>query len=237
MKEKIILDTQIIIWLENDFDKISNSTLEIILSSDLVISKVSIWEIAIKTKLGKLTIQKDLNSFIEDFTKEYSVHILDIKLPSIYHTQKMPFHHKDPFDRLIVFMEVFQILANSTEYELLNTIDFKYNFQKKDELRLKKVLNFIEKNFQNNIEFKTMADLANMTVPAFSAYFKKTMSVTFTDFLNEYRINQACNLLLQGKSVNETSFDCGFNSVTYFVKAFKKLKGYSPLAFQKKMAS
>jgi PIN domain nuclease of toxin-antitoxin system len=123
MKEEILLDTQIIIWLENDFDKISNSTLEIILTSDLVISKVSIWEIAIKTKLGKLTIQKDLNRFIEDFTKDYSVHILDIKLPSIYHTQKMPFHHKDPFDRLIAVQAItenLQLLSSDSIFDLYN---------------------------------------------------------------------------------------------------------------------
>ncbi len=139
-----------------------------------------------------------------------------------------------PFERLILLFDVFQILSKSTEFELLNVNGIRYNFHKKDELRLKNILNFVEQNYQKPIEFKQIADLANMTIPAFSAYFKKTMSITFTDFLNEFRINQACNALLAGKSVTDASFESGFNNVTYFIKVFKSIKGDSPLVYQKK---
>ncbi len=142
---------------------------------------------------------------------------------------------ENPFARLMLLFEVFQILAQSTEYELLNAIGLKYNFQKKDELRIKKILNYVDENYQKNIDFSHIADLAHMTIPAFSSYFKKTMSITFTDFLNEFRVNQACNALLLGKSVADASFDCGFNNVTYFIKVFKKIKGDSPLVYQKKL--
>ena len=140
-----------------------------------------------------------------------------------------------PFERLILLLEVFQILAKSTEFELLNVTGIRYNFQKKDERRLKNILDFVEQNYQKPIEFKQIANLANMTIPAFSAYFKKTMSITFTDFLNEFRINQACNALLVGKSVTDASFESGFNNVTYFIKVFKAIKGDSPLVYQKKL--
>lgn len=141
----------------------------------------------------------------------------------------------NPFERLILLFEVFQILSKSTEFELLNVNGIRYNFHKKDELRLKNILDFVEQNYQKSIEFKQIADLANMTIPAFSAYFKKTMSITFTDFLNEFRINQACNALLAGKSVTDASFESGFNNVTYFIKVFKSIKGDSPLVYQKKL--
>lgn len=141
----------------------------------------------------------------------------------------------EPFIRLLLFFEVFKTLSQSTEYVLLNGIGIKYNFQKKDEIRIKKILNYVENNYQKNIEFSEIADLANMTIPAFSAYFKKTMSINFTDFLNEFRINQACNVLLSGKSVADASFETGFNNVTYFIKVFKAIKGDSPLVYQKKL--
>ncbi|MES2796080.1 MAG: AraC family transcriptional regulator [Bacteroidota bacterium] len=143
--------------------------------------------------------------------------------------------NSEPFDRLLLFFKVFKLLAQSTEYELLNAVGIKYNFQKKDEIRIKKIIDYVEENFQKNIEFSEIADLANMTIPAFSAYFKKTMSVNFTDFLNEFRVNQACNALLAGKSVADTSFETGFNNVTYFIKVFKAIKGDSPLVYQKKL--
>jgi AraC-like DNA-binding protein/mannose-6-phosphate isomerase-like protein (cupin superfamily) len=137
------------------------------------------------------------------------------------------------FERLICLLEVFNLLANSNDYELLNAVGKRYNFQKKDELRLSKILNFVEKNYENVISIKEVAAIANLTVPAFSAYFKKTMSVTFTDFVNEYRINQACGLLVSGKSVADVCFECGFNNISYFSRLFKALKGKSPSAFQK----
>ena len=143
--------------------------------------------------------------------------------------------YSNPFERLILLFEVFQILSKSNEFELLNVNGIRYNFHKKDELRLKYILDFVEQNYQKSIEFKQIADLANMTIPAFSAYFKKTMSITFTDFINEFRINQACNALLAGKSVTDASFESGFNNVTYFIKVFKAIKGDSPLVYQKKL--
>ena len=141
----------------------------------------------------------------------------------------------EPFPRLILFFEVFNILAKSNEYLLLNEADIKYNFQKKDEIRIKKVIEFVNKNYQKNIEFSVVAELANMTIPSFSAYFKKIMSVNFTEFLNEFRVNQACKALFAGKSVTDASFESGFNNVTYFIKVFKAVKGDSPLVYQKKI--
>ena len=143
--------------------------------------------------------------------------------------------NSDPFQKLMYFFELLKLLSKSTEYELLNATGIKYNFQKKDENRIKKVINFVEENYQKSIDFNEVADLANMTIPAFSAYFKKTMSINFTDFLNEFRINQACNALLAGKSVADASFEAGFNNVTYFIKVFKTIKGDSPLVYQKKL--
>lgn len=141
----------------------------------------------------------------------------------------------DPFQRLLLFFEVFHVLSKSSEYLILNAADTKYNFQKKDEIRIKKVIDFVEKNYQKNIEFSEIAELANMTIPAFSAYFKKTMSINFTDFLNEFKVNQACKALFAGKSVTDASFESGFNNVTYFIKVFKAVKGDSPLVYQKKL--
>ncbi len=141
----------------------------------------------------------------------------------------------NPFQRLQLFFEVFNILSSSTEYELLNAKGVKYNFQKKDENRIKKIIGFVETNYNKSIEFEEVADLANMTIPAFSSYFKKTMSLNFTDFLNDFRVNKACLALLEGKSVTDTSFESGFNNVTYFIKVFKAIKGDSPLVYQKKL--
>jgi AraC-like DNA-binding protein len=76
-----------------------------------------------------------------------------------------------------------------------------------------------------------VAELANLTVPAFCNYFKKNLNQTFTDFVNEYRVNHACKLLNEGRTVADACFESGFNNVSYFGRVFKKLKQVQPSQF------
>ncbi len=64
----LLLDTQIVIWLQSESSKLPQNVLGIILSEpDLYFSKVSVWEIAIKVKLGKLKLGQPLDQFVERF--------------------------------------------------------------------------------------------------------------------------------------------------------------------------
>ena len=49
--------------------------------------------------------------------------------------------------------------------------------------------------------------------------------MTFTEFVNQYRVNQAKTLLLQDKNISETAYTIGFDSLSYFNKLFKKSTG------------
>lgn len=140
--------------------------------------------------------------------------------------------HQSQFERLLELLSIFQILANSNEYQLLNNSDTRYDFNQKDQFRLKRVYEYIEQNYQKPIDIKAVAEVANLTVPSFCNYFKKTVNQTYTDFMNEYRINQACKLLITQKSITDICFECGFANASYFSKVFKEIKGKSPLQFK-----
>ncbi len=135
------------------------------------------------------------------------------------------------FERMLALLQMFQYLVNSTEYELLNKVNTRYDFSMRDQIRLRKVYQYVEQNFTKKIDIEEVAELSNLTVPAFSNYFKKNINQTFTDFVNEYRINYACKLLIEGKSVADTCFESGFNNVSYFGRVFKKLKKVQPSQF------
>lgn len=137
------------------------------------------------------------------------------------------------FERLIGLLNIFQDLAHSTEYNLLNSLDTRYDFNQKDQLRLKRVYEYVEKTYQNPVNIREVADIANLTVPSFCNYFKKVVNQTYTDFVNEYRINKACQLLMTEKSIADVCFECGFTNNSYFSKVFKEIKGKSPLEFKK----
>ena len=138
-----------------------------------------------------------------------------------------------PLQRLLLLIEIFEELANSSEYTLLNSSTYKYDFNIKDQSRLKKIYEYVEKNYQKPIDIQEVASLVYLTVPAFCNYFKKIINLTFTDFINEYRINEACKLLMTEKSVVDVCYECGFHSHSYFNKVFKKLKGKTPMEYRK----
>ncbi len=141
-----------------------------------------------------------------------------------------------PFERFLALLEILQVLAGTTEYQLLNTQVTLPTTIRKVHIRLQNIFNYVEQNFQEEINIRAVADIAHLTVPAFCNYFKKIMSITFTDFVNQYRIEQACILLQQEKSVGEVCFECGFNNVPYFNKVFKQIIKKTPSEFKKTQA-
>ncbi len=137
------------------------------------------------------------------------------------------------FERFVEMILILQLLASSTEFELLNPTTVLSSLIKKNNIRLQQIFNHIEKHFQEEIDVKDIAALANLSLPSFCNYFKKIMNTTFTDFLNQYRIQRACFLLQQEKTISEISFACGFNNVAYFNKVFKTIIGKTPTEFKK----
>ncbi len=136
------------------------------------------------------------------------------------------------FERLIELLNILQYLANATEYKILNTGDRNFDFSHKDEDRINQVYEFVEKNYKNEINMQEVADLTNLTIPSFCRYFKKITHITYTDFVNEYRINQACRLLHRNISITDACYGVGFNNISHFSKIFKQIKGKSPREYR-----
>ena len=103
------------------------------------------------------------------------------------------------FERLVELLNIFHTLATATEFLVLNASDKRFDFNHKDEDRINKVYEYVEQNYQQNVDIQAIADFTNLTVPSFCRYFKKITHITYTDFVNEYRINQACRLLFENK--------------------------------------
>ena len=100
---KIILDTHIFLWYVEGDRRCSDSLREIIeVSSDTVyLSIASLWEIAIKTNLGKLELTYEFTELLS-ILKAIDIQLLNIVFEDLVYYQKLPLHHRDPFDRLII---------------------------------------------------------------------------------------------------------------------------------------
>ncbi|WP_273212087.1 AraC family transcriptional regulator [Runella zeae] len=140
------------------------------------------------------------------------------------------------FERLIQLLTILQSLAISKEYTLLNISGLSYENSHRQEARIRQVYAYVEQNYQNEIDLKTIADLASLTVPSFCRYFKKITQMTFTDFVNEYRIQQSCKMLMQNQSITDVCYHNGFNNLSHFTKTFRKVTGKTPRDYRKEIA-
>jgi AraC-like DNA-binding protein len=138
------------------------------------------------------------------------------------------------FEQFLEILAIFQILANAPKVELLHSSPFENQYTKKDQERMNRLYKFIDQNYERKIDIGEVAHISNLSEAAFCRYFKKMTRLTFTEFLNHYRINQAQKLLLLDKNISETCYDCGFESVSYFNRIFKKITNENPLAFKKR---
>ena len=103
----LLLDTQILIWLEENLEKIPLHTRSVIFSNpDVYFSVANIWKMAIKIKIGKLQMKFPLPDMVSIFILGYKFKLLDIERSHIYQTLQMPLHHRDPFDRLIIAQSI-----------------------------------------------------------------------------------------------------------------------------------
>ena len=94
---------------------------------------------------------------------------------------------------------------------------------------LKKALEVIEDSYPDCITLDDLAKAAGMNSKYFCRYFREMTHRTPIDYLNYYRIEQACfKLATSNSSVADIGMSCGFNDVSYFIKTFKKYKGMTP---------
>jgi AraC-like DNA-binding protein len=144
-------------------------------------------------------------------------------------------HTLNYFEQFLELLSLLELLAYAEDKELLHTQPFINTHTEKEQGRLKKIYIFLDENFQRKIDLDEVAELSNLTNAAFCRYFKKMTRLTFTEFVNHYRIDKAKKLLRLDNNITETCHQCGFESISYFNKVFKKVTGENPLAFKKKV--
>lgn len=143
-------------------------------------------------------------------------------------------HTLEYFEQFLEILSMLQVLADSDEKELLHTHPVVNPHNEKEQNRLKRIYQFLDNHYQRKIDITEVAQLSNLTNAAFCRYFKRMTRLTFIEFVNHYRIDKSKKLLRLDNNITETCFQCGFESISYFNKVFKKVTGGNPLAFKKR---
>lgn len=100
---------------------------------------------------------------------------------------------------------------------------------------MKKVLSYIQKNYEKKIRISEIASVAGMNEQYFCRYFKKNTGKTLTEYLNDIRIERACRELIgTDDKIIEVAGRCGYDNVGYFIRRFQKCKGVTPTEYRNK---
>ena len=119
---KLLLDTHTFLWfIEGNFN-LSNTARSLIEDegNQRFLSIASLWEMAIKVSLNKLTLETAFTSLVRKQVYGNAIEVLEICPEHLDVLVKMPFHHKDPFDRLIIAQSVAEsiaVISKDSEFE------------------------------------------------------------------------------------------------------------------------
>ena len=121
---KYLLDTHTALWALGEKEKLSTATKSIIddVSIPLCVSIVSAWEIAIKVSIGKSDFVGGSAVFLEKMQRN-GVEILNLQGSHIKYVESIPFHHRDPFDRIIISTALAEDLIILTADENIQKYD------------------------------------------------------------------------------------------------------------------
>lgn len=101
---KLLLDTCSFLWLVADSDELSPTARRAFSDPDneVYLSAASSWEIGVKWSLGRLPLPEEPGSFISRQREQHLITPLPINEEATFHLPKLPSHHKDPFDRILI---------------------------------------------------------------------------------------------------------------------------------------
>ena len=119
---RLLLDAHAFLWFLEGSDRLSSPAQAIIEEPENVVqvSVATLWEIAIKHSLGRLELQRPFEELIPEQLATNGFGLLPVELSHISKVATLPFHHRDPFDRLIIaqaLVEDISIVGRDAEFD------------------------------------------------------------------------------------------------------------------------
>jgi PIN domain nuclease of toxin-antitoxin system len=120
--KRLLLDAQAFLFAAGNEDRLSAKASAAIVHRDtaLHLSLVSVWEMQIKIDLGKLKLPISLPAAIQKAVTELGLELLSLRLEHVYGLALLPFHHRDPFDRLLISQAIhedMQVVSNDPAFD------------------------------------------------------------------------------------------------------------------------
>ena len=98
----VLLDTHTLLWALTDESKLSERVRKLLPSAEAWFSVASLWEILIKTEIGKMPLPRPTGRFLMSKLALNGVRVLPVTADHVLRIESLPNHHRDPFDRLLI---------------------------------------------------------------------------------------------------------------------------------------
>jgi AraC-like DNA-binding protein len=135
--------------------------------------------------------------------------------------------------RWIKLLDILHILSESRDCRYISSGYLKGQNETESD-RLNTIFEYVMKNFRNSLSVTEVARMVNLAENSFSRYFSLRTRKTFTSFVNEIRLNHACQLLMENKmSISGICFESGFNNLSNFNRQFKNAYQMNPFLYRK----
>ncbi len=135
---------------------------------------------------------------------------------------------------VIQLLGILEVLASSKEYTYLSPVYYETPLKETETYRMNVVYEYIFKNYRQQITLQQMAALLHITPTSFSRYFSVVHNKSFSRFLAEIRIKNACNMLLEtDTSITDICYNSGFNTLSNFNTQFKSIMLKTPIDYKR----
>jgi AraC-like DNA-binding protein/quercetin dioxygenase-like cupin family protein len=135
--------------------------------------------------------------------------------------------------RLIALIETLCAFAETKDQVILSSLGFKYSYSSTEDERVHNIYEYTIQHAHEKIALHKIASVAGMAKNSFCRYFKSRTGKTYSQFVTEIRIGQACKFLIENKmSIKQVCFSSGFNNFSCFFTKFKEVTGKTPLQYK-----
>jgi AraC-like DNA-binding protein len=146
--------------------------------------------------------------------------------------------HAEGTERIICLIQALVEISKCDQLEMLSSIGYVQHKEEISNDRIKDIYEYTFANFRNKINLEEIAEIARISPNSFCRYFKSFTQKTYSQFLTEIKVGQACKLLIDNKlNIKQVCYESGFNNFASFHKCFKSITGRSPLIYQKEFMS
>ena len=183
---------------------------------------------------AELLARRQFQSICEMFQKaSFGLSFSHKAIMKVYPILDVLASESDGFEQFQQFLRILYVLSNDNQARVLASTSFSQVERNVQSRRIRKVQEYINAHYAEDIRLDACAAIVGMAPSAFSRFFRQHTGRTLMDYVIDIRLGHAARMLVDTTSgISEISYACGFNNLSNFNRTFKARRGCTPRDFR-----